>query len=225
MFNFLKRRKQPAVPVVAATITNEEWQHGLAPPPDSAMLELLREHLVRGLRPALANYIDRQLPDFIEDTAQDAMLVILEKMDSFRGESRFTTWALKIAVRQGLSELRRKKWKDVSLDQPAGSQTEQEQAGHAETYMGEAARAVSDPSQHTHEQLMLDKVMNIMHEVLTEKQRTAIRALMIQEMPIVVVAQKMGMSQNALYKLVHDARLKLKKRLHAEGIALEDLYA
>lgn len=225
MFNFLKRKNSQAGSIEAGNLTNEQWLNALAPPPDEIFVEALRKHLVRGLRPALSRYVDRELDDFVEDTVQDSLIVILKKMSSFRGESRFTTWALKIAVRQGLTELRRKKWQDVSLERPGNNPDEEQQASISESFMNDAAHAEPDPSQQTHEQMMLAKVMKLMDEELTEKQRTAIRALMIEEMPIVVVAEKMSIKQNALYKLVHDARLKLKKRLDAEGIRLEDLYA
>lgn len=196
----------------------------LAPPPEEVFVEKLRKHLVSGLKPALSRYVDRELNDFVEDTAQDSIVIILQKIESFRGDSRFTTWALKIAVRQGLTELRRKKWQDVSLDRPAGIEDDR-QASVSESYMKDSAGQDPDPSQLTHEQMMLNKVMKMMNEVLTEKQRLAITNLMIKEMPIVVVAEKMNIKQNALYKLVHDARLKLKKRLESEGLNLEDLYA
>ena len=225
MFNFLKRRKRPSGAAETAQISNLQWQQGLAPPPDRILLEALRGHLVRGLRPALSGYVDRELDDFVEDTAQDAMLVILAKLDTFRGESRFTTWALKIAVRQGLTELRRKKWQDVSLDRPGAASEDKDTAGGTERFMRRAAGIAPDPAAQTHEQMMLAKVMKMMNEELSEKQRTAIQSLMVQEMPIVVVAEKMNIKQNALYKLVHDARLKLKRRLAAEGIDLEELYA
>ncbi|MFW6348063.1 MAG: RNA polymerase sigma factor [Cyclonatronaceae bacterium] len=225
MFNFLKRRKRPAGAAETARISNLQWQKGLAHPPDRILLEALRGHLVRGLRPALSGYVGRELEDFIEDTAQDAMLVILAKLNTFRGESRFTTWALKIAVRQGLTELRRKKWQDISLDRPAIASEEGDKTTATERFMRRTADMAPDPAAQTHEQMMLAKVLKMMNEELSEKQRTAIQSLMIQEMPIVVVAEKMNIKQNALYKLVHDARLKLRKRLAAEGIDLEELYA
>jgi RNA polymerase sigma-70 factor (ECF subfamily) len=224
MFNFFKSGKQKSGADKTGNITNEQWMAALSPPPEELFVEKLRKHLVLGLKPALSRYVDRELHDFVEDTAQDSIILILQKIDSFRGESRFTTWALKIAVRQGLTELRRKKWQDVSLDRPAGVDDES-QTGMAESYMNDASKQDPDPSQLTHEQMMLNKVMKMMNEVLTEKQRLAITNLMIKEMPIVVVAEKMNIKQNALYKLVHDARLKLKKKLESEGMNLEDLYA
>ncbi len=54
-------------------------------------------------------------PAAIEDFAQEALIKILDNLDSFRGESHFTTWAQKIAVRVAFTELRRKQWRNVSL--------------------------------------------------------------------------------------------------------------
>ena len=76
-----------------------------------------RDYLKRGLRYALSSRVDpNRLDALIEDSTQDALLRILDKMDTFRGESRFTTWATKVAVRLALTELRRKRWENVALE-------------------------------------------------------------------------------------------------------------
>jgi RNA polymerase sigma-70 factor (ECF subfamily) len=66
-------------------------------------------------------------------------------------------------------------------------------------------------------------VRRIILEELTEKQRTALIAAQIKGMPISEVASRMGMKQNALYKLMHDARLRLKRRMVEEGLTPEDV--
>ncbi len=79
---------------------------------DAALAELrqvLSRQLTRAFRDAGA--------DFIEDTVQDALLKILANIQKFDSRSRFTTWAMTIAVRMGYTELRRRRWRDVSLDQ------------------------------------------------------------------------------------------------------------
>ena len=95
--------------------TNEEWLTDLQGPEQSAAPADLRDSLVRGLRYALASYsnVDDVL---VEDFVQDALLKVLGALDSFRGESKFTTWAQKIAVRVAFTELRRRRWQDVSLN-------------------------------------------------------------------------------------------------------------
>lgn len=181
-------------------------------PPDNAAVADLRTILVRGLKPALAKYVDRELAQFVEDVAQDSLLKILDKVHTFRGESKFTTWAMKIAVREGLTELRRKRYDDISIDdlKPGGEEQEVFSMTVADTGPG--------PDRIIHESHLVDKVMAIIEHEFTDKQKTAIHALMVQELPIAVVAEQMGTNRNALYKLVHDARMKLKHRLEIEGI-------
>jgi RNA polymerase sigma-70 factor (ECF subfamily) len=70
---------------------------------------------------------------------------------------------------------------------------------------------------------MIERIQHIIAEELTEKQRTALLAIGVQGMPMPVVADRMGMNRNALYKLLHDARLKLKARLTVEGLSPEDV--
>jgi RNA polymerase sigma-70 factor (ECF subfamily) len=103
--------------------TNEEWLRALRA--DGAeqndALEELREILLQGMHAYLAE--DRgynlargsQARQIVEDCAQEALLTIQQKIGTFRGESRFTTWATTIAIRQLLGELRRRKWKDLSI--------------------------------------------------------------------------------------------------------------
>src|ERR671927_1748474 len=94
--------------------TNEQWLMELrGANPDEALADLY-ELLVRGLRAALGSYgtgVDANVEDF----AQEALIKITGNLDSFRGESRFTTWAQKIAMNVALTELKRRRWRDVLL--------------------------------------------------------------------------------------------------------------
>ena len=76
----------------------------------------LRDALLRGLRGTLWNgsHIDDA---FLEDTVQDSFIRVLERLKQFEGRSQFLTWAISIAIRVAMSELRRRRWKDVSLDE------------------------------------------------------------------------------------------------------------
>src|SRR5690606_25955197 len=83
-------------------------------------LEDLRILLTNGLRRGLIGQIDTAAPEFdtlIDDFAQEALLRVLDNLDTFAGRSLFTTWANKVALNIGLTELRRKRWRDMSLDQ------------------------------------------------------------------------------------------------------------
>src|SRR6056297_1538643 len=97
-----------------AARTNAEWTDAVRAE-DADSLADLRLVLVEALRPMLRRKAPAQADALAEDFAQDALLHILDRLDTFRGEARFTTWAAKVAVRLALSELRRLRWKDVSL--------------------------------------------------------------------------------------------------------------
>src|SRR5919112_945000 len=94
--------------------TNEQWLAELrGPNPDAALADFY-DLLVRGLRAAVGGYgsgVEANFGDF----AQEALIKITGNLDSFRGESRFTTWAQKIAMNVALTELKRRRWRDVSL--------------------------------------------------------------------------------------------------------------
>jgi RNA polymerase sigma-70 factor (ECF subfamily) len=93
---------------------NEDWLADLrGPNPDAALADLY-DLLVRGLRAAFGGYGGGVEADF-GDFAQEALIKITGNLDSFRGESRFTTWAQKIAMNVALTELKRRRWRDVSL--------------------------------------------------------------------------------------------------------------
>ena len=94
--------------------TNQTWLDSLQGPERDEALTELRALLTRGLTYAMRDRTSVTEAD-VEDFVQDALLKILDNLETFRGESRFTTWANKIAIHVALSELRRRRWKDVSL--------------------------------------------------------------------------------------------------------------
>jgi RNA polymerase sigma-70 factor (ECF subfamily) len=197
---------------------NEEWLDALRGPGREEALADLRALLVRGLRYALANRSSVTEAD-LEDFAQEALLKILDGLGSFRGESRFTTWAHKIAIHAALTELRRRRWKDVSLQDMTAQYDE-----------GDFTPAVlTDPSvspeQRTTQQMLLETIRRVIEEELTDRQRQAMIAAMIGGMPLEEVARRMGTNRNALYKLLHDARQRLQERLLARGLPLQDVMA
>src|SRR5918992_3277235 len=94
--------------------TNEQWLAEVRGPNPEEAPEDLYELLVGGVRAALggrADGVDANIGDY----AQEALIKIVTNLDSFRGESRFTTWAKKIAMNVALTELKRRRWRDVSL--------------------------------------------------------------------------------------------------------------
>jgi RNA polymerase sigma-70 factor, ECF subfamily len=195
--------------------TNKQWLAELRGPNPEGALADLYDLLVRGLKAALGSYgsgVEANVGDF----AQEALIKITGNLDSFRGESRFTTWAQKIAVNVALTELKRKRWRDVSLQELLARR-------------GAADRELAE-SQPTTEQLalqngVLEELRRVIDEELTSRQREAIVAVLLEGMPISEVASRMGTTQNALYKLLHDARKRLKRQMEAAGLSAEEVLA
>src|SRR3712207_433378 len=94
---------------------NDQWLTDLRGAKKDEALGDLRILLVRGLRTALHGQTG--IEPSVEDFAQESLIKILDSLDSFRGESRFTVWAQKICVRTAFAEMRRSRWRDVSLDE------------------------------------------------------------------------------------------------------------
>jgi RNA polymerase sigma-70 factor (ECF subfamily) len=185
---------------------------------DAALADL-HALLLRTLPQGISRLLSPGNPAFeslVEDTVQETLLRTLKGLDTFEGRSQFTTWVYKIAVRVALNELRRRRWRDVSLD------------GLEDDENGESAPhqfASSDPLPETvfERADILQHVQQIIMEELTPRQRAAMQAIHMQGVPMEEVAHRMGTNRNALYKLLHDARLRLKHRLEREGLSPKEL--
>jgi RNA polymerase sigma-70 factor (ECF subfamily) len=199
--------------------SNQEWLTALRGPDQAQALEELRLKLGRGLSAALAGRIAAEYETVIEDFVQEALLKILNNLDTFRGESQFLTWAQKIALRVAFSELRRRRWRDISLEdlQPADQETDYTPASLADPQ--------PTPEQRADQRQALALVRRIIDEELTERQRQVIFAVMEGGMPLEVAAERMGTNRNALYKLLYDARQKLGRRLHEYGFTPQEILA
>ncbi len=205
------------------TRTNAEWLADLRADEktrETALIDL-RAVIAAGLPYALANWLAPNEPQFdalAEDVTQETLLKVLAHLDSFEGRSQFTTWVQKIAVRVALTELRHRRWKDVSLDSLMTDE------GEEQTPLAQSNTA-SDPARAAQQSEMMAMLERLMAEEMTEKQRAAMIAVRVNGMPIEEVARQMGMERNALYKLLHDARLRLKKRMEREGLTSEEVLA
>ncbi len=201
--------------------TNEQWLADLqsnGPGHDTAVSDLLAI-LTAGLKRGLLSQVNTSLPEFetqAEDFAQEALLKIINNIKSFAGRSKFTTWAHKIAVSVALTELRRKRWQDHSLDglvdDSAGDYTPSFAADKAPFPENAAERAEA-----------IAHVQRLIEQALTEKQRIALVASAIQGLSTHEIASTMNMKPNAVYKLLHDARIRLKQNLAQEGLTPTDI--
>lgn len=208
---FRRKRGRPA-----ATRTNEEWLRDLRGAHPDQALEDLRQVLIESLQAVLAQRGTPEAAALAEDFAQEALLKILEALETFRGTSRFTTWARTIAVRVAFTELRRKRWQDVSLHTLLNT---------AEKPSPSVVPAIEQmpPDEDLHERSVIDLLYALLRQELTERQRAAILAVMIHEMPLEEVARRLDTNRNALYKLLYDARKRLKSSLEARGVSPDDL--
>ncbi|MCJ7702501.1 MAG: sigma-70 family RNA polymerase sigma factor, partial [Anaerolineales bacterium] len=146
--------------------TNAVWLTDLqGPGKDDAIVDL-RQVLVRGLTYALSSRVHNDLEALVEDFVQDALLRILDKLDTFRGESRFTTWAQKIAVRVAFTELRRQRWKDISLQ----DLLPEESGDFTHSVLADPS---PDPERRTQQIMLAEMVQKMVTEDLTDRQRQA----------------------------------------------------
>lgn len=134
--------------------------------------------------------------------ADDALAAILGKLDTYRGESRFTTWAYKFAILQAATEVRRQAWaaREVSLDD-----------------IDIWSDASPSPEQHAEAADLAAAVGQAMHVALTTYQRKIAVALLVDQVPIDVLADRLGTTRGALYKTLHEARSRLRAHLTAAG--------
>lgn len=210
---------QPSVlyTALSSTSPNDAWINALQGPHRDRALADLRRILVQGLRIVLAQRASGNIETLVEDFVQEALLKILDNLDTFRGESRFTTWSQKIAVRIALSEMRKKRWQDLSLQDltPVDSDSDYTPPALTDTDL--------TPEDETSQHWIIEQVERAMAEDLTERQQTALALVVIQGMPLDVVAERMNTNRNALYKLVFDARKRLKKALEKRGLSPDTL--
>jgi len=203
---------------------NERWLADLGSegPVKEAALDDLRAIVVGGLPYALSTWLSPDDPQFeplVEEVAQETLIRVLDHLDSFEGRSQFTTWVHKIAVRQALTELRRRRWRDFSLDQLV----EEKEESHA--FPGLLWDPSPDPDRLAEQSNTLQRMRQIIQEELTDRQRLALIGIVVRGAPMEEVARRLGTNRNALYKLLHDARLKLKRRLADEGLEVDEIYA
>ena len=196
-----------------ATMTDENWIERLqgGEPGRSDAISDLRRLLVRGLSKSLTSrYGSGIQPD---DVVQEALVKILGALDSFEGRSRFTTWAMTIATRVGISELRRKHFSDVSLDSMTGGD-------NLRIELADSSDA--PPHQHLDRRTVVAALQKLVATELTEKQRAATQGL-LDGLPVEEIARRSNSNRNAVYKLIHDARARLRDGLEASGISRDDV--
>lgn len=201
--------------------TNEAWITDLRKPGTARETALDDLHAIvqKGLPYALSRWLSPNDPLFqplVEEVTQETLLRVLDQLHTFEGRSLFTTWVHKIAVRIALTELRRKRWRDASLDELTDNE-------NVPPPPGLLADSQASPETSAERADLLVRVRRILDEELTPKQREALLLLGVQGIPMEQAASRMKTNRNALYKLLHDARLRLKRRMALEDLSPQDV--
>jgi RNA polymerase sigma-70 factor, ECF subfamily len=168
----------------------------------AARFEVLRR------RPTVPYLDPGELEDIAVQAADDALVALLRKLDQFRGQSRFTTWAYKFALLEASVKMRRRPWQGREL--PLAPED-----------WPPALERRSDPQAGAEQRELIDAVRHAMKEELTSHQRDVLVAVALNDVPIDVLAERLGTTRGALYKTIHDARRKLRRKLEADGHTVE----
>jgi RNA polymerase sigma-70 factor, ECF subfamily len=129
------------------------------------------------------------------------VVAILGKLDQFRGDSLFTTWARRFVQREAPAKLRRRLGRARELP----SEDEFERRMWAADAESPHERSVANESART--------LVRLIAEDLTARQREVLIALTIDGERTEHLAKRLDTTTGALYKSLHDARRKLKSGL------------
>lgn len=196
------------VPDVVPAPSDDVWLTDLTDdgPAGQQALGRLRELLVRAtrhqvwrLRDLLPGAGAGALEDLAQQAANDALVAVLRQLGTFEGRSRFTTWAYKFGVLHAGVAVRREAWR------------------HREVPLPDTIALVADrspaPEAHSEAAQLARAVQAAIASELTPHQRRVVLALLVEEVPIDVLADRLGSTRNALYKTLHDARRRLRAAL------------
>jgi RNA polymerase sigma-70 factor (ECF subfamily) len=151
-----------------------------------------------------------EVDDLAVHSAGDALVAVLRKLDEFRGQSQFTTWAYKFAILEAAVSVRRRAWqeKEIPLAPEAWPQ-----------FADGRLLPEAEAEQHA----LLDEIRNAIEDELTAHQREVLVAVALNGVPIDVLAERLDTTRGAVYKTIHDARHKLRASLQAAGFNLGPL--
>jgi len=198
---------------------SQQWLDALSAtgPTHQAAIGRLHDLLVRAARfeikrrrRDLANSQPGELDDLATQAAADALVSIMRKLHTYRGDSRFTTWAYKFALLEAAVKVRRRTWqeREIPLADDGWAQLTDR-------------RAAPDTDAETAE--LIDAVVRAIADALTPHQRAVLIAITLNDVPIDILAERLSTTRGALYKTLHDGRKKLRARLAADGHALDNM--
>jgi RNA polymerase sigma-70 factor (ECF subfamily) len=146
--------------------------------------------------------------DLAQQSAGDALVAILGKLEDFRGESRFTTWAYKFALYEAAANVRKRAWqgREIPLE--------------AEVWPLIADDSMRTPHEGVDTSDLLAALGEGIEQNLSPHQREVLVAVALNNVPIDVLAERLNTTRGALYKTIHDARIKLRAGLAARGLGI-----
>jgi RNA polymerase sigma-70 factor, ECF subfamily len=164
----------------------------------AARFEVFRR---RGSLPGLSA---AELDELAQDAAGDAAVSVLRRLDDFRGESSFRTWAYKFALLEAAVKVRRRAWRGREV-------TLEPEQWESLAHLGPG------PDDDAESSALLEAVRDGIRTALTPRQRQVLVAAVLEGVPIDVLAERLDSNRNALYKLLHDARRRLRDHVAAAG--------
>jgi RNA polymerase sigma-70 factor (ECF subfamily) len=146
-----------------------------------------------------------ELDDLAYQAAADAMMAITRKLGQFRGESRFTTWAYKFVILEVSGKIGRHFWRNpaVPLD--------------AEDWDKLPDRFGFEPAREAEWRDLLAALRRAVDTELSPRQRQVFVAIVVNAVPLDALAIELSSNRNAIYKMMFDARRKLRAALAANG--------
>jgi RNA polymerase sigma-70 factor (ECF subfamily) len=203
-------------PLRPGPAVDRDWLARLSPdsPEREAAIGNLHELLLKGARfevhrrsAGFPQLRGGDLDDLAHQAADDALVAVLGKLGSFRGESRFTTWAYKFALLEAAVRVRRRAWqgRDVPLE--------------PESWAVIADRA-STPHEDAETSELFGALGELIESELSPHQREVLVAVTLNDVPIDVLAERLSTTRGALYKTIHDARRKLRVALSERGLGV-----
>jgi RNA polymerase sigma-70 factor (ECF subfamily) len=145
-----------------------------------------------------------ELDELAQDAADDAAVSVLRRLGDFRGESSFRTWAYKFALLEASVKVRRRAWRGREVTVAPERWPELPHLGPGPDDDAENAE-------------LLASVREGIETALTPRQRQVLVSVVLEGVPIDVLAERLGSNRNALYKTLYDARQKLRTHVAAAG--------
>jgi RNA polymerase sigma-70 factor (ECF subfamily) len=145
-----------------------------------------------------------ELEELAQEAADDAAVSVLRRLDDFRGESSFRTWAYKFALLEAAVKVRRRAWRQREV-------TFEPERWETLPHLGPG------PDDDAESAALLEAVREGIKTALTPRQRQVLVASVLEGVPIDVLAERLGSNRNALYKTLYDARQKLRAHVAAAG--------